>query len=201
MKFLKILSAFLAVITVMVMFAACNPAADVEETLPNDVPEEVETKPLYTVNAHFKVLDHYGKEVYSTDEDEPYYYESPYYEPTVLNFIEDYAFMNYKKFEYKVNSKNIIEWVSIINKKKTTTYKAGETVISKLDGSEQKTFWVCLINDKEVASMADTLVQEGDVVVLRLAYYGSDKIVETQPEYTEAPATEATEATETQAAA
>jgi hypothetical protein len=189
MKFLKILSAFLAVITVMVMFAACNPAADVEETLPNDVPEEVETKPLYTVNAHFKVLDHYGKEVYSTDEDEPYYYESPYYEPTVLLFIEDFAFMNYKKFEYKISKTNTIESVTIISKKKATTYKAGETVTSKLDGSEQKTFWVCLINGKEIASMEETIVQDGDVVVLRLAYKDSDKVTEAPPpEYVETPA-------------
>jgi hypothetical protein len=183
MKFVKILSAILAVIAVMAMFAACTPAGPGEETPPvDDVPAE--TKPRHQVKAHFKVLDHNGKEVYSTDEDEPYEYDSANYEPTVLTFIEDYAFMNYKKFAYKLNSNNLIDSVSITSKKKTTTYKAGEVVISKLDGSEQKTFWVCLINGKEIASMEETIVQEGDTVVLRLAYYGSDKVVETKPDYT-----------------
>ena len=198
MKFVKILSAILAAITVMAMFAACTPTETPDESLPEE-PSEVETDPLYAVTAHFKVLDHYGKEVFSTDEEEPYEYESPYYEHTVLLFIEDFAFMNYKKFEYKINSKNQIESVTIINKKKETTYKAGETVVSKLDGTDQKTFWVCLINGKEVPSMEDTIVQEGDVVVLRLAYLGSDKVTETErQEYTEPlvtePAEESTEA-------
>jgi len=183
MKFVKILSAILAVIAVMAMFAACTPGGPGEETPPVD-DGPVETKPRHQVKAHFKVLDHNGKEVYSTDEDEPYEYDSANYEPTVLTFIEDYAFMNYKKFAYKLNSNNLIDSVSITSKKKTTTYKAGETVISKLDGSEQKTFWVCLINGKEIASMEETIVQEGDTVVLRLAYYGSDKVVETKPDYT-----------------
>ena len=198
MKFVKFLSAILAVITVMAMFAACTPTETPEESLPEE-PSEVETDPLYKVTAHFKVLDHNGKEVYSTDEDAPYEYESPYYEPTVLLFIEDYAFMNYKKFEYKTNKNNGIDSVTIISKKKSTTYKAGETVTSKLDGSEQKTFWVCLINGKEIPSMEETVVQDGDTVVLRLAYLGSDKVTETErQEYTEPlvtePAAESTEA-------
>lgn len=193
MKFVKFLSAILAVITVMAMFAACTPTGTPEESLPEE-PEEIETEPLYKVTAHFKVLDHNGKEVYSTDEDEPYEYESPYYAPTVLLFIEDYAFMNYKKFEYKANKNNGIDSVTIISKKKETTYKAGETVVSKLDGSEQKTFWICLINGKEVESMAEDLVKDGDTVVLRLAYLGSDKVTETErPEYTEPLVTEPTE--------
>lgn len=196
MKFVKFLSAILAVITVMAMFAACTPAETPEESLPED-PGIVETDPLYKVTAHFKVLDHTGKEVFSTDEEEPYVYESPYYEPTVLLFIEDFAYMNYKKFEYKTNKNNGIDSVTIINKKKSTTYRAGETVTSQLDGSEQKTFWVCLINGKEVESMAEDLVQDGDTVVLRLAYLGSDKIKETEPpEYTEPLVTEPVESTE-----
>ena len=198
MKFVKILSAILAVIAVMAMFAACTPGGPGEETPPVD-DGPVETKPRHQVKAHFKVLDHNGKEVYSTDEDEPYEYDSANYEPTVLTFIEDYAFMNYKKFAYKLNSNNLIDSVSITSKKKTTTYKAGETVISKLDGSEQKTFWVCLINGKEIPSMEETVVQDGDTVVLRLAYLGSDKVTETErQEYTEPlvtePAAESTEA-------
>ena len=195
MKLLKILSALLAVITVMAMFAACTPTEAPEESLPEE-PEEAETEPLYKVTAHFKVLDHNGKEVFSTDEDAPYDYESPYYEPTVLLFIEDFAYMNYKKFEYKTNKNNGIDSVTIINKKKSTTYKAGETVTSKLDGSEQKTFWVCLINGKEIASMSETIVQNGDVVELRLAYLGSDKVKETEPpQYTEPLVTEPVEET------
>ena len=191
MKFVKVLSMILAIISVMSMFAACNMSGQGEET-PADVPEVIETKPRHKVTAHFKVLDHNGKEIYSTDEDEPYEYDSANYEPTVLLFIEDYAFMNHKKFAYKLNSNNLIDSVSITKKKKTTTYKAGEVVTSKLDGSEQKTFWVCLINGKEIASMEETIVQEGDVVVLRLAYYGSDKVTETErQEFTTPPATEA----------
>ena len=45
--------------------------------------------------------------------------------------------------------------------------------------------------------MAEDLVQDGDTVVLRLAYLGSDKIKETEPpEYTEPLVTEPVESTE-----
>lgn len=192
MKFAKILSAILAIIAVMTMFAACNPAGTGDETDPQGIGTE-DTRPRHKALVHFKVLDHTGKEVYSTDEEEPYEYDSPFYEPTVLVFIEDFAFMNYKNFEYKTDSSKKISSISITKKKKTTTYSAGTEVTSALDGSKQKTFWVCLINGKEIASMEETVIQDGDTVVLRLAYYGSDKVTEPpKQDYTEPTASDTT---------
>ena len=187
MKFTKILASFLALIAVLTMFAGCDMGNGGEET-GNILDSDGETQKIYAATAHFKVVDYDGTEIYSTDEEEPYEYTSRYYEPTVLVFIEDYAYMYSDEFSYKMNG-NLVNSVSITKRKKTTTYSAGTEIISEFDGSTQKTFWVCMIIGKEIDSMSETIVQDGDVVVLRLAYKDSDKVTEAPaPDYVETPA-------------
>jgi len=196
MKFSKILSVFLVIIMLASLFVSCSGVKvsfgisgsfkekedDSQIQLPSD--DNGETLPRKKVTAHFKVLDHTGKEVYSTEVDEPFEYDSAFFDPTIIKFVENYCFMNENKIECSI-SNNVINSVSVIRKGVKTKYAAGETVISELDGSEQITFWVCEINGKEVDSMKDTIVKEGDVVALRLAYLGSDKVVESEkPDYT-----------------
>lgn len=195
MKFSKILSVFLVIIMLASLFVSCSGVKvtfgisgcfdkkeeDTQIHLPSD--DNGETLPRKKATAHFKVLDHTGKEVYSTDEDNPFEYDSAFFEPTIIKFVENYCFMNENKIQCSI-SNNVVNSVSIIKKGNSTKYAAGETVISALDGSEQVTFWVCEVNGKEVDSMKETIVKNGDVVALRLAYLGSDKVVETEkPEY------------------
>lgn len=192
MKFSKILSVFLVIIMLASLFVSCSGVQvtfgisgcfkededDSQVQLPSD--NNGETLPRKKVTAHFKVLDHTGKEVYSTDADEPFEYDSAFFEPTIVKFVESYCFMNENKIKCSISSTGVINVVSITRKGVTTKYAAGETVISALDGSEQTTFWVCEVNGKEVDSMKETVVKDGDVVALRLAYLGSDKVVETE---------------------
>ena len=65
--------------------------------------------------------------------------------------------------------------ISITEKRKTTTYKSGEVIISGYDGSEQETYWICVINGEEVENMNERIVEDGDVVEFKLAYKDSDK--------------------------
>lgn len=184
MKFTKILASLLALVTVLSMFTGCNMTGNGTETT-GENPLGDETPKIYAATAHLKVVDYDGDEIYSTDEDEPYEYTSRYYEPTVLVFVEDYAYMYSDEFSYKMNG-SLIESISITKKKKTTVYSAGTEITSEYDGSKQKTFWVCMINGEEIDSMEDAVVKTGDVVVLRLAYKDSDKVTEAPPpEYVE----------------
>ena len=169
MKTVKILSALLAIIMAMSMFVACNTSGDGEDTPPvSDGP--VETKPRFKATAHLKIVNYDGKELYATDDDEPYEYDSAYYEPTAINFIDDYAFMNDKEFAYKKDSNGLITSITIITRKKTTQYKAGDTVEKVENGvtNTYKTIWVCYINDEEVSAMDEVVVKDGDVVELRI---------------------------------
>ena len=193
MKFTKIIALFIAVITLLAMFTACN-NEPVESTEPAG-PQE--TAPRYKALVHVKVVDYKGNEVYSTDEDEPYEYDSGYYEPYVFVFLEDFAFMNEKEFAYKAKKYEtgtdedgekittyVLETISITQKKKTKDYKAGEQIESLYDGSTQATYWVCIINGEEVENMNETIIQDGDTVEFRLAYKDSNKVttkVETLP--------------------
>ena len=196
MKFSKILSVFLVIIMLASLFVSCSGVQvtfgisgcfkekedDSQIHVPSD--DNGETLPRQKVTAHFKVLDHTGKEVYSTDVDEPFEYDSAFFAPTVIKFVENYCFMNENKIKCSI-SNNMVNSISVIKKGVTTKYAAGTIVISELDGSEQSTFWVCEINGKEIDSMKETVVKNGDVVALRLAYVGSDQVVETSaPEYT-----------------
>ena len=196
MKFSKILSVFLVIIMLASLFVSCSGVQvtfgisgcfkEKEDDSQIHVPsgDNGETLPRQKVTAHFKVLDHTGKEVYSTDVDEPFGYDSAFFAPTVIKFVENYCFMNENKIKCSI-SNDMVNSISVIKKGVTTKYAAGTIIISEFDGSEQATFWVCEINGKEIDSMKETVVKDGDVVALRLAYVGSDKVVGTEkPEYT-----------------
>ena len=60
--------------------------------------------------------------------------------------------------------------ITIITRKKTTQYKAGDTVEKVENGvtNTYKTIWVCYINDEEVSAMDEVIVKDGDVVELRI---------------------------------
>ena len=194
MKFTKIIALILAAITAMTMFVACNEGGD--ETPALDGPQE--SQPRHKALVHVKVVNYNGKEVYSTlEEDEPYEYDSAYYEPYVFTFLEDFAFMNYKEFAYKADKYDtgtdeegnkittyVLKSISITQRKKTKEYKADEEIKSLYDESMQKTYWVCFVNGVEI-NMNDTILKDGDIVEFRLAYKDSDKVTtkeETFPE-------------------
>ena len=196
MKISKILSVFLVIIMLASLFVSCSGVQvsfgisgcfkEKEDDSQIHIPsgDDGETLPRQKVKAYFKVLDHTGKEVYSTEADEPFEYDSAFFAPTVIKFVENYCFMNENKIKCSISG-NMVNSISVIRKGVTTKYASGTTVISEYDGSEQVTFWVCEINGKEIDSMKETIVKDGDVVALRLAYVGSDKVVATEkPDYT-----------------
>ena len=182
MKFVKVIAFVMALLTMSTMFVACNEGP--VETTPNITPVETTR---YTAFVQVKVVDVYGNVVYSTDEGEPYEYDSSF-APYVYTFLEDFQFMNSKHFDYKVTERVVgedeygddilaytLKSISITEKRKTTTYKSGDVIISGYDGSEQETYWICVINGEEVENMNERIVEDGDVVEFKLAYKDSDK--------------------------
>lgn len=184
MKLTKIIALAMALISVITVFTGCNQNKNPEESTPVVTPPIMNT---YAAKAHLSIVNVDGKVVYSTEEEdeEMYEYTSAWYEPTVLAFLEDYCYMNDKKIEYKADKSNILKSISIITKKGKVDYKAD----SKIDISEtvsKNTFWICLINGKEITGQLDeTLIQDGDSVVLRLTYEGQDISETTRPSYVE----------------
>lgn len=202
MKFLKILSVIFVIAMLSSLFVSCagvkveygisgcfekkeeNNGPAVQDPSSGD-----ETQLRYKVTAHLKIVDYKGREVYYTDAEDPFEYDSAYFEPSVVRFVQSYASMNDKKFSCEVSKNGIISSISITKKGQTVEYAAEETVISEYDGSEQKTYWVCYINDEMVSSMSDTIVKDGDVVALYLVYPDWDKepIVPEEPSESTAP--------------
>ncbi len=205
MKFTKILALVIALISVLSMLVACDMGDGNETPAPVGPVETVRYKAL----VHVKVVNWDGKVVYETEEEEPYEYDSGYSEPYIFTFLEDFAFMNSKEFAYKAKKSKestneagesiavsyTLESISITQKKKTKTYKAGDQITSKYDGSEQSTYWVVYVNGEEIKDMNGYLIKDQDVVEFRLAYANSHLItsgVETLPDLdaTEPPASE-----------
>ncbi len=186
MKFLKILSVIFVIAMLSSLFVSCAGVKieygikgcfekKEEGNTPVGPSEGDETLPRHKVTAHFKVVDYRGRELYYTDAEDPFEYDSAYFEPTVIKFVQNYADMNDKKISCEISKAGIISSISIMKKGQTTKYAAEETVISQYDGSEQKTYWVCYINGEIVSSMKDTIVKDGDVVALYLVYPDWDK--------------------------
>ena len=188
MKFVKIIASLLALISVLSMLVACNTGSGSETTPPAAVNPQDQIR--YKAKIHLVVVDHKGKVVYSTDEEEPHEYDSGYSEPYIFTFIEDYAFFNTKYFDYETSSRNVgkdedgnnikaytLESITITQKKKTKTYAANTTITFE-DGGKQyqtKTYWVCYVNGKEVDDANNTLLKDGDTIELRLSYNANDK--------------------------
>ena len=194
MKLRRILAALLAILTVATLLVACDTTGTGNETTPEG--EGDSGASVYSAKVNFIVIDTKGNEVYATDPEDPYEYSSKYYEPYLYTFIEDFAFIYDKEFSYEVdkytvdkkdeNGKTVyendkpvkvdmytLESITITERKKTKTYSAGD-VVTLEDGTEQETYWICLINGKEVDNMNETIIKDGDTVVLRLTYKGQD---------------------------
>ena len=195
MKLRKILAALLAVLTVATLLVACDMTGTGNETTPEGGDQSGATR--YQAKVNFIVIDTKGNEVYATDPEDPYQYDSGYYEPYIYTFIDDFAFMYEKEFSYDVDDYTVdkkdengetiydengkavkvemytLKWITITERKKSKTYSAGE-IITLEDGSKQETYWVCLINGKEIKNMNETIIKDGDTVVLRLTYKGQD---------------------------
>ena len=187
MKFVKILSIVFVIAMLSSLFVSCA-GVKVEygikgcfekkvdnSGIPTGPSEGEETQLRHKVTAHLKVVDYKGRELYYTDAEDPFQYDSAYFEPTVIKFVQNYADMNDKKLSCEISKAGIISSISITKKGQTVKYAAETTVISEYDGSEQKTYWVCYINGEIVASMKETIVRDGDVVELRLVYPDYDK--------------------------
>ena len=173
MKLTKLIALILALASLMLVCTSCNlfgkaPA----ETTPSVTMPTVAT---YSATAHLVLIDIDGTVIYSTEEEdeEMYQFTSSWSEPTVLNFFDDYCYMNDDKLTYKAKD-NILKTVTIINKKGNVEYKADAKYnISETESAT--TYWTCFINGTEIEGQLDnTMVQNGDTVVLRLTYIGQE---------------------------
>ena len=183
MKFIKIMACLLAIISLLTVLTACNVGQTGGETTPS---APADTRPRHKANVNVIFTDVEGNQVYATEEGEPYEYDSAYSEPYIFNFLEDFAFMESKKFEYdvsKVTKKEdgketvtyTLESISVkVKKDKWNTYAADEPVTLEVNGVEQVeyTYWICFVNGEDVDKMNEKLLKDGDTVEFRLTYKG-----------------------------
>lgn len=194
MKLTKIIAAILAVVLLMTMFTACNTGNSGATTPPAGEGSGSPDAVRYKAKVNVIVTDVTGERVYETDPEEPYEYDSGYYEPYIFTFLEDLAFMNSKEFDYTATKYTAdkkdengdvvmdedgnpvkvtlytLKSISITVRKRTKVYSAEKAIISEVDGSEQITYWICMVNGEEVENMNETLLKDGDTVEFRLTY-------------------------------
>ena len=186
MKFLKVLSVIFVIAMLSSLFISCAGVKveygikgcferKVEVTDGGDDAVSDETQVRHKVKAHLKIVDYSEKILYTTDVDDPFEYDSAYFEPTVVKFIQNYADMNDKKISCKFADNGLLSSIGITKKGVTKNYDAQTEIVSQYDGSTQKTYWVCYINGEMVSSMKETLVKDGDVVELYYVYPDWDK--------------------------
>ena len=184
MKLKKIFALLLAMIMVSMAFVGCTTGDDPDATTPAvTLPQAT----VYAAKANMTVIGIKGEVIYSTfeEDEEVYEYSSQYYEPTVLNFLEDYCFMNDDKIEYKVTN-GVLKSITIKTKKGDTVYKADAKYEIPGTTDTANTYWLCFINGKEIEGQIDnTMVKDGDEIVLRYTYFGQDLTVTTPPPYVE----------------
>lgn len=188
MKLKKLLALSLALVSVMMIFTGCALGKTPDESTPEVTMPIIST---YSATAHLKIVDINGDVIYSTEEEdeEMYQFTSSWSEPTVLNFFDDYCYMNDNKLSYKAKD-NVLKTITLISKKGNVDYKAdAKYQINETDSAT--TFWLCFINGKEIEGQLDnTMVKDGDEVVLRLTYIGQDLSETTPPPYVETNPTE-----------
>ena len=185
MKFLKVLSVIFVIAMLSSLFISCagvkveygiegcfEKKEEVADSADDNASDETQTR--HKVKAHLKIVDYTEKILYTTDVDDPFEYDSAYFAPTVVKFIQNYADMNEKKISCRFADNGLVSSIGITKKGVTKTYEA-ETEIELDDGSVQKTYWVCYINGEMVSSMKETLVKDGDVVELYYVYPDWDK--------------------------
>ena len=185
MKLTKIIALALALISLATLLSGCMFNNDPAETTPVETPSNLVLK---TAKAHLSIVDVEGNVIYSTEEEdeEMYEYSSAYYEPTVFNFFDEYCFINDKKLEYKQdkNMPGIIKSITLKTKKGDVVYAADEKYYVTEDHYEY-TFWVCLVNGVEINSLDETIVKDGDNIVLRLTYADQNIAEPERPTYVE----------------
>lgn len=178
MNFKRFLALMLAVISVAAFCTGCGfEVLDGDMTTPGET--AAEEMPMKTAKAHLIFMDIEGNVIYSSEEedDEIYTYSSPWLEPTILNFVEDYCFMNEDKLGYKIDTKtNILKTITIKNKKGDVDYAAGDKKYTvESTGKKVDTYWLCYVNGKELETQIDaTMVEDGSTIILRLVYVGQD---------------------------
>jgi hypothetical protein len=187
MKFLKVLSVIFVIAMLSSLFVSCA-GVKVEYSIKgcfekkvevnnsgDDADAGAETQVRHKVKAHLKIVDYSERILYATDVDDPFEYDSAYFEPTVVKFIQNYADMNEKKISCKFADNGLLSSIGITKKGVTKNYDAQTEIVSQYDGSTQKTYWVCYINGEMVSSMKETLIKDGDVVELYYVYPDWDK--------------------------
>ena len=194
MKFLKVLSVVFVIIMLSSMFISCagvkvefgiegcfEKKEDVNNPNNEIVDSDEEEQVRYKAKADIKIIDYNHKVLYETDE--PFEYDSGFFEPTLVKFIQNYADMNEKKIGCKIGDNGLLASISITKKGVTKTYEAEEKIVSLYDGSEQLTYWICYVNGRMVDSMKETLVKDGDVIEFYYVYPNWDKesIITTEP--------------------
>ena len=186
MKFLKILSVILVITMLSSMFISCAGVKvefgiegcfeKKEDTNNKDdagVSSDDEEQIRHKAKAEIKIIDYNRKVLYETDE--PFEYDSAFFEPTLVRFLQNYADMNDKKIACKIGDNGLPSSISITKKGITKTYAAEEKIISLYDGNETETYWVCYVNGRMVDRMKDTLVKDGDVIEYYYVYPNWDK--------------------------
>ena len=176
MKLKKFLALMLALISVLALCTGCGFEVVEEESTPAET--EVEELPFKEARAHLIFMDIDGKVIYSSEEedDEIYLYSSQWLDPTILNFVEDYCYMNDDKLGYKIDTKtNTLKTITIKDKKGDIDYAAGDKKYTNDSGKKVDTYWLCYVNGKELETQIDTtMVEDGSTIILRLVYVGQD---------------------------
>ena len=176
MKIKKILALALALISVMTMLVGCGGGTGSETTPEMTMPPE---DPSKTAKANLIFMDIDGKVLYDSfeEDEEMYVFTSAYLDPTILNFVEDYCYMNDGKVQCKIDSKtNVLKTITIVNKKGNVDYTAGSKKYTiESTGKKVDTYWLCYIDGKELeTSIDETIVTDGSTIILRLVYVGQD---------------------------
>ena len=176
MKLRRLLALVLALISVAMLCAGCGMGKEEETTPAITMPPE---DPSKTARAHLVFMDIEGNVLYSSEEEdgEMYVFTSPYLEPTILNFVEDYCYMNDGNIQCKIDSKtNTLKTITIVNKKGNVDYTAGsKKYVNESTGKKVDTYWLCYVDGKELESQIDnTNVTDGSTIIIRLVYVGQD---------------------------
>ena len=177
MKLKKFLALMLALISVLALCTGCGFEVVEEETVdPAETAEE--ELPMKEAKAHIIFMDIEGNVLFSSEEEdnEIYVYSSQWLDPTILNFVEDYCYMNDDKLGYKIDTKtNTLKTITIKDKKGDVDYTAGDRKYTTESGKKVDTYWLCYVNGKELESQIDVaMVEDGSTIILRLVYVGQD---------------------------
>lgn len=175
MKLTKFLALVLALISIACVCTGCGFAKEQETTPAVTLPPD---DPSKTAKAHIVFMDIDGNVIYSSEEedDEMYVFTSPWLEPTILNFVEDYCFMNDNEITCTIDSKtNTLKKITRVDKKGNIDYEAGKKYTDPVTKKRGDTYFLCYVDGKELETkIEDTNVVDGSTITIRLVYVGQD---------------------------